>query len=73
MNTNTDYIEERITSLEMKFAYLEDFLLKVQTAAVEQREELDIVKAENLLMREKIKELSDLLEGDIPNVRPPHY
>ncbi len=73
MNTNTDYIEERITTLEMKFAYHEDFLLKVQTAAVEQREELDIVKAENLLMREKIKELSDLLEGDIPNVRPPHY
>ena len=54
-------------------SYLEDFLAKVQNVVVEQGDLLDRVFAENRLMREKIKEMSDQLEGDIPNVRPPHY
>lgn len=65
--------DERLTALEIKVSYLEDFLEKVQNVVVEQGDLLDRVFAENRLMREKIKEMSDQLEGDIPNVRPPHY
>ena len=65
--------DERLTALEIKVSYLEDFLAKVQNVVVEQGDLLDRVFAENRLMREKIKEMSDQLEGDIPYVRPPHY
>ena len=69
-----DFITDgRLTDLEIKVSYLEDFLEKIQNVVVEQSELLDRVFAENRLMREKIKEMSDQLEGDIPNVRPPHY
>ena len=54
-------------------SYLEDFLMQVQSVAVEQGEIIERLKTENRLMKDKIKEMSDLLEGDIPNVRPPHY
>ena len=65
--------DERLTALEIKVSYLEDFLATVQNVVVVQGDLLDRVFAENRLMREKIKEMSDQLEGDIPNVRPPHY
>lgn len=65
--------DDRLTSLEMKVSYLEDFLQKIQSVAVEQGERLEQLAAENRLMRGKIQEMSDQLEGDIPNARPPHY
>lgn len=65
--------DDRLTSLEMKVSYLEDFLQKIQGVAVEQGEQLERLSAENRLMRGKMQEMSDQLEGDIPNARPPHY
>ena len=65
--------EERIINLEMKMAYLEDFLNQIQEVAVEQAKDIEKLKSENKKMKEKIKELSDLAEGDIPNRKPPHY
>ena len=65
--------DERLTALEIKVSYLEDFLSKVQNVVVEQGDLIDRLYAENRLMREKIKEMSDQLEGDIHKVRPPHY
>ncbi len=68
--SNTD---ERITQLEVKVSYLEDFLNQVQEVAVSQAKEIDRLKASNHLLIEKMKELSDLAEGEIPNRKPPHY
>lgn len=73
MDTTGLITEGRLVALEMKLSYLEDFLSKVQNVVVEQGDLIDRLYAENRLMREKIKEMSDQLEGDIPNVRPPHY
>ncbi len=73
MDTTRLITEGRLVALEMKLSYLEDFLSKVQNVVVEQGDLIDRLYAENRLMREKIKEMSDQLEGDIPNVRPPHY
>ena len=61
------------TELEIKIAYLEDFLNKLQAIAVEQGEVVDTLKAENRVLKAKIKEILDNQEQDIPNRRPPHY
>ena len=63
---------ERITALETKFSYLEDFMNKLQAIAVEHTEAIDRLRAENKALKEKLGEVSDATR-DIPNVRPPHY
>ena len=65
--------EERLTCIETKLAYHEDFLNQLQEVTVEQGNTIDKLVKENKAMSVKIKELSDNQEGEIPNVRPPHY
>lgn len=65
--------EERFTALEMKLAYMEDFVNQIQEVAVEQEKTIELLRKEIKLMSGKIHEISDLLEGDIPNRKPPHY
>lgn len=65
--------EDRIVALEMKLAYMEDFLNQIQGVAVEQAETIEKLRTENKLMAQKIREMSDSMEGDIPNRKPPHY
>lgn len=66
-------MEERITNLEVKVSYLEDFLNQIQEVCVEQTKEIEFLKKENKLMKEKIKDLVELTGEDIPNRKPPHY
>lgn len=66
-------MEERITNLEVKVSYLEDFLNQIQEVCVEQTKEIELLKKENKLMKEKIKDLVELTGEDIPNRKPPHY
>ena len=65
--------EERIVQLETKLAYLEDFLNQLQGVAVENSRTIKKLHEENKLMAQKLRDLSDHMEGDIPNRRPPHY
>lgn len=65
--------EDRITELEIKLAYLEDFMNQIQEVCVEQTKDIEKLKAENKLMAEKIRDLIENAEGDIPNRKPPHY
>ncbi|MBQ0038896.1 MAG: SlyX family protein [Treponema sp.] len=65
--------EERIVQLETKLAYLEDFLNQLQSVAVENSTTIEKLREENRLMAQKIRDMSDQMEGDIPNRRPPHY
>lgn len=74
MDENTiNQTDERLTALEVKVSYLEDFLNQIQEVAVGQSKEIQNLKAENKILAEKVKELADITEGDIPNRRPPHY
>lgn len=70
---NETEIERRLTGLEIKIAYLEDFVQQVQKVAVEQERTIDKLQKENKLILEKMRELSGSLEDDIPNRKPPHY
>lgn len=65
--------DERITAIEMKLAYMEDFVNQIQNVAVEQAKTIDKLEKEIKLMADKMREMSDTMEGDIPNRRPPHY
>ena len=66
-------MEERLTAVEIKLAYMEDFVNQIQEVAVEQAKTIDKLQKEIKLMSEKIREMSNAVEGDIPNRRPPHY
>lgn len=65
--------EERIFNLEVKLAYLEDFMNQLQKVSVQQTQDIEKLKKENKMLLEKVKELSENQEGDIPNRKPPHY
>ncbi len=64
---------ERLTAIEMKLAYMEDFVNQVQNVAVEQTKTIDKLQKEIKMMSDKIREMSDVVEGDIPNRKTPHY
>ncbi|MBO4516529.1 SlyX family protein [bacterium] len=65
--------DDRLTAIEMKLAYMEDFVNQIQDVAVEQAQTIDKLQKEIKLMSDKIREMSDTMEGDIPNRKPPHY
>jgi SlyX protein len=65
--------EQRIIALETKIAYMEDFVNQLQAVSVEHTETIEMLRKENRLLANKVKELSDQAEGDIPNRKPPHY
>lgn len=68
-----DNNEDRLVQLEIKLSYLEDFMNQVQQVAVEQAKEIEHLKTENKRMAEKIRDLFDNMDQDIPNRKPPHY
>ena len=65
--------EERLTAIEMKLAYMEDFVNQIQNVAVEQAKTIDKLQKENKLMADRIREMSNNFEGESPNRKPPHY
>ena len=70
--TEEDY-EKRFIDLEMKLAYLEDFMNQLQEVAVEQAKTIEILKKENRIISGKLQEVSDSMELEIPNRKLPHY
>lgn len=66
-------LEKRITNLEIKFSYLEDFLNQIQEVCTEQTKTISFLKKESRLMAEKLSDLLENAEGEIPNRKPPHY
>ena len=65
--------DERLTAIEMKLAYMEDFVNQIQNVTVEQAKTIDKLQKEMKLMSDRVCEMSNAMEGDIPNRKPPHY
>ena len=65
--------EDRLTAIEMKLAYMEDFVSQIQNVAVDQAKTIDKLQKEIKMMSDRIREMSNAMEGDIPNRKPPHY
>lgn len=57
--------DERTTQIEIKLAYLEDFMNQIQEVCVQQTHDIEKLKAENKKMAEKIRDLIENAEGDI--------
>lgn len=66
-------MDEEIVNMQIKMAYLEDFLNQIQEVTVQQTKDIEKLKAENKIMAKRIKELMENQEGEIPNRKPPHY
>ncbi|MCQ2578799.1 MAG: SlyX family protein [Treponema sp.] len=66
-------MEERLTNLEIKLSYVEDFLNQLQEETVKQAKEIEKLKHDNKILTEKLKDVADNMQGDIPNRKPPHY
>ncbi len=64
-------INERFIALEMKVAYMEDFIEKLQEVCVENQKTIEILRQENKILSGRIQDLSENIE--IPNRKPPHY
>ncbi len=73
MKMETELLEKRIIDLEIKLSYMEDFSNQIQELAVEQSKTIDLLRKEMKIMATRIKDMSDQLEGDVPNRKPPHY
>lgn len=64
-------LEDKFIALETKIAYMDDFIQKLQDEAVENSKQILILREENKILSDRIKDLSENLE--IPNRKPPHY
>lgn len=65
-------VDERLDRLEIKLAYIEDFLERLQSAVLEQTRQTEKLSQEHRVLKEKILFLTKELE-EIPNRKPPHY
>jgi len=65
-------VDERLERIEIKLAYLEDFLERLQSAVLEQNKQAEKLCQPHRVLKEKILFLTKELE-EIPNRKPPHY
>ncbi len=65
-------IDERLERLEIKIAYLEDFLDRMQSVVIDQSKQIEKLNQEHRVLKGKILFLTKELE-EIPNRKPPHY
>ena len=66
-------LQDEIIKLETKLAYLEDFLNQLQEVTVEHTNLIEKLEKENKILSQKVSDMAEQLEGDIPNRKPPHY
>lgn len=66
-------LQDEIIKLETKLAYMEDFLNQLQEVTVEHTKLIEKLEKENKILSQKVSDMAEQLEGDIPNRKPPHY
>lgn len=65
-------MDERLTALETKIAYLEDMVVTLNALVIAHVRELELLHANKERLEERLAELAEIA-GDIPNRPPPHY
>ena len=66
-------LQDEIIKLETKLAYMEDFLNQLQEVTVEHTNLIEKLEKENKILSQKVSDMAEQLEGDIPNRKPPHH
>ena len=64
---------ERLDKLERKLSYMEDFIQQLQDVVTTHTQTIEVLRKENKILSGKIRDMSDQLQGEIPNRKPPHY
>jgi SlyX protein len=64
--------EERLERIEIKLAYMEDFLVRLQDEFLGRVRDFDRLKAEQEAIKERLRQISPD-SGEIPSQKPPHY
>jgi SlyX protein len=64
--------DKRFEALEIRLAYLEDFLGRLQDQVVERGAQTDRLAAEHGALKEKVLLLAAEQE-EVPSRKPPHY
>ncbi len=72
METPIIQIDERLDRIEIKLAYLDDFLNQLQSAVMEHGRQMEKLNQEHRVLKDKILFLTKELE-EIPSRKPPHY
>ncbi|MFA6505143.1 MAG: SlyX family protein [Treponemataceae bacterium] len=65
-------IDERFGAIEIKLAYIEDFLNRLHDQILQRNASTDRLTTEHAAMKEKLAQLASEME-EIPNKKPPHY
>lgn len=63
----------RLDKLEIKLSYMEDFVQQLQDVVTSHTQTIEVLRKENKILSGKIRDMSDQLQGEIPNRKPPHY
>lgn len=72
-NIEPDFFEKRLTAVETKLSYLENFVESLQAVVTDHNAQLDLLRNENIRLYNKIIELEESEGDSLLDKRPPHY
>jgi SlyX protein len=65
--------EARLTELEIKLAFTEDLVERLDTVVIEQQRQIDRLMQELMRLREQMQQAGSATSGPSGDERPPHY
>ena len=65
--------EARLTELEIKLAFTEDLVERLEAVVIEQQRQIDRLMQELLRLREQMQQAGSATSGPSGDERPPHY
>jgi SlyX protein len=65
--------EARLTELEIKLAFTEDLVERLDAVVIEQQRQIDRLMQELLRLREQVQQAGSATSGPSGDERPPHY
>ena len=65
--------EARLTELEIKLAFTEDLVERLDAVVIEQQRQIDRLMQELLRLREQVQQAGSARSGPSGDERPPHY
>lgn len=67
-------IEDRLVDIEIKLSYQENTIRELNGVVCAQQKQIDQLESVCKIFANRIKDLSEALEGKLPlNEKPPHY
>lgn len=65
-------MEERQNDLEIRLAYMEDYIAQLNEVVLESNKRIEVLETKSESMKRKIEELAENLPAP-ENRKPPHY